>query len=123
MYDEENVDIEAQLIDRELLEEQEAFEKEKEQIQKETESDKKDDDSDIKINKNTFIYESSQSQKKKKKIIFTHKQTNKVYEVIVIGFDKSNSDKFVFNATEYKSGLPDKIKIFKYQDLKNIRYK
>lgn len=126
MYDEENVDIEEQITNRVLQEEVETEELE-EILDNDDENnilneDDIDDELNIKINKNTFIYEQSLPQKKKKKILFTHKPSNKVFEVTVIGQDKTNSDKFVFNAKEYKSIESDKIRIFKFQDLKNIHY-
>lgn len=129
MYDEENVDIEEQIYNRVLQEEIEQEQKEISSLYDEdSENNVKDEDeeiidSNLKVNKNTFIYEQKITQKKKKKFIFTYKPTNIIYEASVIGQDNSNSDKFVFKAKEYKTDNPEKIRIFKFQDLKNIRYK
>lgn len=129
MYDEENVDIEEQIYNRVLQEEIEQEQKEISSLYDEdSENSVKDEDeeiidSNLKVNKNTFIYEQKITQKKKKKFIFTYKPTNIIYEASVIGQDNSNSDKFVFKAKEYKTDNPEKIRIFKFQDLKNIRYK
>lgn len=128
MYDEENVDIEEQIYNRVLQEEIEQEQKEISSLYDEDSENVNDEDEEIvdtnvKVNKNTFIYEQKITQKKKKKFIFTYKPTNIIYEASVIGQDNSNSDKFVFKAKEYKTDNPEKIRIFKFQDLKNIRYK
>ena len=121
MYDEENIDLETELYNREIIEEQDIEEQEENSESDEIQED--DINHDMKINKNTFIYEQSCSNKKRKQFIFMHKPTNIIYEAELIGQDVHNSDKFCFFAKEYKSKNDKKIKIFKYQDLKNIRYK
>lgn len=130
MYDEENVDIEEQINNRVLQEEIEKEQEELEILNTEASSldVKKEDEYDaieyanLKVNKNTILYECSLEDKKKRTLVFAHKLSNTVFEGIVIGYDK-NTDKFVFKVKQYKTKENPKIRIFKYQDLKNIRYK
>lgn len=130
MYDEENVDIEEQIYNRVLQEEIEQEQKEMESLNEEDEDSKNinEDDDDVievngKITKNSFIFEQTLPDKKKKKYVFTHKPSNVIFEASVIGQDRNNTDKFVFKAKPYKTDENDKIRIFNFKDLKNIRYK
>ena len=122
MYDEENVDLETELYNREIMEEQEQ-EHEQNNEESEIENEEENINEDIKVNKNTLIYAQKVSPKKRKSFIFIHKPTNIIYEGELLGQDINNSDKFCFSVKVYKSEENKKIRIFKYQDLKNIRYK
>ena len=132
MYDEENQDIELQLYDKDLLDDIDEVDV---GYLEEPESKKNDDDDEgeflsvadlkySKLTKDALVAEQNKPEKKRSIITFTSKKTNVEYEGILIGQDKNNPDKFVFSVKEINSDNNNrKIKIFKYNELKNFNYK
>lgn len=116
MYDEDNIDLEEQMYLQDIQDEL---------------NEQYDDDIDeteeipvysYKLNKSFLLDQCKQKEFERKSIKFINKNTNAIFEGIVLGHSSTDDNKFVFNVCEIinKEKQQAKTRIFSIKDIEKV---